>query len=76
VPTLLEHTECPTCGRRHHFCLTVGEMAVGRPYQFVCPEKGAQAYLRVTAPGRAVAFPPQGAVQLNPAPEARSGASP
>ena len=68
MPSLLAHTDCPACGRRHHFCLPVGEVAPDREYEYVCPETAAQALLRPVRGGEAVRYYPQGAVQLQDRP--------
>lgn len=64
--SVLKHTECPSCGRRHHFTL-VGELTVGREYEYVCPERGKKALLRPASAGESVTYPPQGAVLLTAA---------
>ena len=70
MPTILEHTPCPNCGHRHHFCLPDGAMQPGRAYEFVCPETGKPASFNPPSPGKAIAHPPQGAVHLKPTPAA------
>ena len=64
---VLKHTACPSCGRRHHFCLPFGNLEVGRDYAYVCPETGNWATLRPQSPPELDRYPPQGAVQLSPA---------
>ncbi len=66
MPAVLKHTDCPACGHRHHFCLPVGELELGRDYAYVCPEMGEWAMLRPQSPPELAGSPPQGAVQLSP----------
>jgi hypothetical protein len=73
MPAVLKHTDCPSCGHRHHFCLPVGELELGHDYVFVCPETGEPACLRPQKPPELYCYPPQGAVHLSPGvPAARS----
>jgi hypothetical protein len=72
MPSLLRHTACPACTRRHHFCLPDGDARVGQPYDFVCPETGKRATLTPAAAAEAVAHYPQGAVHLVPARRAQA----
>ena len=71
MPHVLEHTDCPKCGRRHHFCLHDGEMEPGHPYEYVCPETGKPSSLQPNASGKRVNYPPQGAVPLKRASTAK-----
>jgi hypothetical protein len=63
---LNDDAPCPACGRRHQYCLPVGEVQPGREYEYVCPESGRRSTLRADAGGRPVRYYPQGAVQLAP----------
>jgi hypothetical protein len=67
MPALLRDAACPSCGRRHHFCLPVGDLTLDQDYDYVCPETGRHDLLRPGAPAEPVRYPPQGAVQLTPA---------
>ena len=67
MPALLKHAPCPSCGHRHHFCLDAGELTAGRDYEFVCPETGRRAVLRLEVVPEFAPHSPQGAVQLRPA---------
>ena len=71
MPAVLKHMPCPSCGHQHHFTLPVGDLVVGRDYEYVCPETDTRTSLRPTAAAEAVAHGPQGAVQLAPAGEGR-----
>ncbi len=65
MPAVLKHTQCGSCGHRHHFCLPFGNLELNRDYVYVCPETGEWAVLRPQAPPEQPGYPPQGAVQLS-----------
>jgi hypothetical protein len=66
MPSLLKYTQCPQCGRRHHFCLATGEVERDKEYGYVCPEKGTRSSLRAASAGEDARWAPQGAVALTP----------
>ena len=72
MAALLKDAACGSCGTRHHFCLFDGALTPGETYDYCCPVTGQKALLRPGSPGEAVLHPPQGAVQLSPAPDAES----
>ncbi len=72
MAALLRNAACGSCGTRHHFYLSDGALSPGQSYGYCCPVTGHKTILRPDAAGEAAPHPPQGAVQLSPAPSAES----
>ncbi|QEL15242.1 hypothetical protein [Limnoglobus roseus] len=64
--SILKYTDCPACGRKHHFGLPEGKWPTGCVCEYVCPETGRRSSLRIDQPGEEARYYPQGAVQLKP----------
>jgi len=72
MAALLRDAACDSCGTHHHFCLLGAELSPGQTYSYSCPMTGQKAFLRPGSAGEDTPHPPQGAVQLSPAPDAES----
>ena len=64
MPSVVNYTDCPSCGHRHHFCLLTGPVTARESYDFRCPETGKPATVTPKRNGEPVRYAPQGAVQL------------
>ncbi len=64
--SILKYTDCPTCGRKHHFGLPEGKWAAGCVCDYVCPETGRHSSLKISGTAEEAKYYPQGAVQLTP----------
>ena len=65
MPSLFKSIECASCGRRHDFCLLLGEVEAEQQCDYVCPETGSHTSIRCPAKAEVVHYQPQGAVQLS-----------
>lgn len=66
MPSVVNYTDCPSCGHRHHFCLLSGEVVARQAYDFRCPETGKMATVVPKRSGEPIRYVPQGAVELSP----------
>lgn len=64
MPSVVNFTDCPACGRRHRFCLLTDTITAREPYDFRCPETGKLATVTPKRDGEPARYVPQGAVQL------------
>ena len=74
MASVVNYTDCPSCGYRHHFCLLAGQVAAREPYDFRCPETGRSATVVPKRDGEPVRHAPKGAVHLAPASNYRTAA--
>jgi len=64
MPMVLNAQPCPSCGRNHRFGVLAGELAVGTPYQYICPDSGKPSVIRPQQLAAVARYLPQGAVHL------------